>query len=120
MGIPTVPIFQGWMPPEVGSVPPFPPLSRIEESPPRAGPGACVMANRDSKKPVRDAVKPSAPPRTAKPPQPPQAPVQKAAQPVKKEEISRWEDEGGAPPKGSQGRSKDGDGTGKAPPPREV
>ena len=76
------------------------------------------MANRDPKQRPQDAAPPPAPPRTAKPP--PQAPTPKAATPVKKEEISRWEGEGGAPPKGSQGRSKDGDGTGKTPAPRKT
>ena len=75
------------------------------------------MPNPDAKKPS-----PPAPPRSAAPGHPAPTPPTPAAPPaVKKEDISRWEGEGGAPAAGSQGRSKDTSGTGKVPkdlPPR--
>ena len=78
------------------------------------------MADPASKKPPRAV--PAATPLTPATPREPAAPAVPATSPTaaaKREDISRWEGEGGAPSQGSQGRSKDGSGTGKAPPPRK-
>src|SRR5688572_3956889 len=80
-----------------------------------SGGASPLMPNPDPKK--RPAPAPVTPPPRAATGRAPAAPPPPVPPAVKKEDISRWEGEGGAPATGSQGRSKDGSGTGKVPPP---
>jgi hypothetical protein len=83
---------------------------RIEAQARYFPPDPFLMPTPDPKRPPQ----PTPPARGTAPQQPPPA----APPAVKKEDISRWEGEGGAPSTGSQGRSKDGTGTGKLPTPK--